>query len=221
MNQMSNIQIVQRWLETISKYTSVSWWYWVVAVFIGFCMLLFFVEFWLLIGDIGHQMFKEKAFTSQTINKKMIRNLSAIGFSLLILMLFVLGSDTLLDKCVPIKENYPQAIASQTKQVNHVYDKMLIMTTNSGKNKYLYLTDDASKMQSVKKQLLTNNKSVAFNITKDDVLVSLNYGFSGRLKSYRIVKSPTRLTGDDSNNIKAVKIQDSKALESNIMLKGD
>lgn len=218
---MQNIQIVQHWLETISKYTSVTWWYWVVAVFIGFCMLLFFVEFWLLIGDIGHQMFKEKAFTSQTINKKIVRNLPTLGFSLLVLMLLVLGSDTLLDKCVPIKENYPQAIASQTKQVNHVYDKMLVMTTDSGKNKYLYLTDDTRKMHNIKKQLLTNNKSVSLNSTKNDVLVSLNYSFSGRLKSYSVVKSPIRLTGDDSNNIKAVKIQNSKSLESNIVLKGD
>lgn len=218
---MSNIQTVQNWLTTMSKYTSVSWWYWVVAVFIGFCMLLFFVEFWLLIGDIGHQMFKEKAFTSQIINKKIVRNLPALGFSLLVLMLLVLGSDTLLDKCVPIKENYPQAIASQTKQVNHVYDKMLVMTTDSGKNKYLYLTDDTRKMHNIKKQLLTNNKSVSLNSTKDDVLVSLNYGFSGRLKSYSVVKSPTRLIGNDSNNIKAVKVKDSKTLESNIVLKGD
>lgn len=218
---MQNIQIVQHWLETISKYTSVTWWYWVVAVFIGFCMLLFFVEFWLLIGDIGHQMFKEKAFTSQTINKKIVRNLPALGFSLLVLILLVLGSDTLLDKCVPIKENYPQAISKQTKQVNHVYNKMLVMTINGGKSKYLYFTDDASKMQSVKKKLLTNNKTVSLNSNKDDVLVTLNYNFSGRFKSYRIVKSPTRLTGDDSNNIKAVKIKDSKVLENNIVLKGD
>lgn len=221
MNKMQNIHIVQRWLETISKYTSVTWWYWVVAVFIGLCMLLFFVEFWLLIGDIGHQMFKEKAFTSQTINKKIVRNLPVLGFSLLVLMLLVLGSDTLLAKCVPIKENYPQAIASQTKQVNHVYNQMLVITTDSGKNKYLYLTDDVSKMQSVKKKLLTNNKTVSLNSNKDDVLVTLNYSFSGRFKSYRIVKSPTRLTGDDSNNIKAVKIKDSKVLENNIVLKGD
>lgn len=221
MNKMSNIQTVQNWLSTISKYTSVIWWYWVVAVFIGCCMLLFFVEFWLLIGDIGHQMFKERALISQTINKKIMRNLPALGFSLLVLMLLVLGSDTLLDKCVPIKENYPQAISKQTKQVTHLYDKMLVMTTDSGKNKYLYLTDDASKMHNIKKQLLTNNKSVSLNSTKDDVLVSLNYGFSGRLKSYSVVKSPTRLIGNDSNNIKAVKVKDSKTLESNIVLKGD
>lgn len=85
----------------------------------------------------------------------------------------------------------------------------------------MYFTDDASKMQSVKKKLLTNNKTVSLNSNKDDVLVTLNYNFSGRFKSYRIVKSPTRLTSDDSNNIKAVKIKDSKVLENNIVLKGD
>ena len=220
MKKMQNIQIIQHWLETIIKYTSISWWYWAVSVFVGFCMLLFFVAFWLLIGDIGHQMFKEHAITSQTIDKKMQRNLSALGFSLLILILIVLGSNTLLNKCVSIKENYSQEISKQTKQVHRLYDKMLVITTDSGKNKYLYLTDDAS-MQSVKKKLLTNNKSVSLNSHKNDVLVSLNYGFSGRLKSYSVVKSPTRLAGDDSNNVKAVKIKDSKSLESNIVLKGD
>lgn len=84
----------------------------------------------------------------------MQRNLPSLGFSLLILILIVLGSNTLLNKCVSIKENYSQEISKQTKQVHRLYDKMLVITTDSGKNKYLYLTDDTCKIHNIKKKII-------------------------------------------------------------------